>query len=127
MNNNFRTSTDFLNTAYYVEVESGGTLTMNGKSYARITPKSFKLVDAAGNKIDWADASKLSNYKIYQATFDISAITLANGSGGINKENAKIYIRIGLDELADGNIGTEPATESMNPLGVYTLRLFDLE
>lgn len=126
MNNNFRTSTEYLKTAYYVEVESGGDLVLNGKSYKKITPTAFYIVDAAGNRTIWSDYSSLSNYRIYQATFDVSGLTISNG-GTINKDNVNLYVRIGLETLEDGNVGSEPATESMNPLGIYAMRLFNLE
>ncbi len=127
MNNNFRTSTEYLNTAYYVEVESGGDLVLNGKSYKRIVPTDFYIVDAAGNRVREDNYSLLLNYRIYQATFDISGLTISNGSGKINNDDVKLYVRIGLEDLVDGDVGSEPATESMNPLGIYATRLFNLE
>ena len=128
-NNNFRTSTENLNVKYYVQVASGGTLTINGIQYKEIEPVSIKIADASGNLYDMNvdESHRLLNYRIYQTTFNLSDVNMTGSGNLISADSSKLYIRIGMDELEDGDIGSEPATESMNELNVFATRLFDLE
>lgn len=129
LNNNFRDSLANLNVKYYVEDE-GGRTSYNGKHYKEIVPKKFYLVSdigGIGNKLTKSpvDSNVLANYKIYQAEFNTS--DLQSEEQALIKDARKIYIQIGTEELSTGEITTLKATESFNPLDVYTARLFDLE
>lgn len=129
LNNNFRTSKDSLYTEYYCELPSasGATFAWDGKYFKKITPISFGLVEATG-AITPVGSSSLTNYRIYQAKFNLSDITVSNGAGKLSNDNVAIYVRIGMEPLdTSASLETLPATESMNRLDVYATKLFDLE
>lgn len=129
LNNNFRTSKGSLYTEYYCELPTaaGATFTCNGQYFKKITPTSFGIVDATGAIVP-AGSAELTNYRIYQAKFNLSDLTVSNGAGKLSKDNVAIYVRIGMEPLdTSPSLNALPATESLNKLDVFATKLFDLE
>lgn len=128
LNNNFRESRNGLYAKYYVTVPDAGsaTLVYNNVYLKEIEPVKFNEF-LNGEKQPDGDAHNLSNYHIYQASFNISDLNM--GSGVIVKDVGSIYIQIGTEELSSGNVETLLPTESLleNKLSLYTAKLFDLE
>ena len=129
INNNFRDSQQALNAKYYVKVSSSSeaTLIVGSDYYKEIEPVSIYLV-TNGVKTE-ASAHSLQNYKIYQASFNVSDLKMSGGSGVLPSDAGEFYIQIGTESLSTGYVDALQATESLpiNKLNIYTTRLFELE
>lgn len=126
MNSNIRSGSKGLHVKYYIQ-DNTGPLVISGKHYTEIAPTSIVQV-TDGVKTN-ADPNLLSNFRIYQATFRLSDVAVANvgNNSTIKQDSAVLYIRVGLDDLGEIEGGSLPADESMNPLNIFATRLFDLE
>ncbi len=129
MNSNIRSYSTGLEAAYYMPVASGGDITIGTQQYKIITPTSLKIVNDSTGKLEpvTTDFYHLKNFRIYQATFDLSQFEMGTTGTTLKKDNTAIYIRLGLDKLETIENGTLPGNESLTGLDLYATRLFDLE
>ena len=127
MNSNIRSASYGLRTRYYVPVNSGGDITISDVQYKEIQPTSIKIVGMDGQLTAWPDAHNLSNFRIYQATFNLSDLNLSGTGTVISRDNAKLMIRCSMDEFQTITDGSLPAEESINELDIFATRLFNLE
>ncbi|MBP9996658.1 MAG: DUF5057 domain-containing protein [Lachnospiraceae bacterium] len=129
-NGNLKGSKNPLNAKYYVQVGKSDphNLTIGkgdeAKYYAEISPSSFKMVESTGAMSD-VGAGVLNNYTIYQGVFSLKDLRF--GENKVTKDNATLYVRLGTESLQNGEFDVEPATESLSPLGIYSVKLFELK
>lgn len=127
MNSNIRSATSGLKAKYYVPVTSGGDITVSGVQYKEITPTSIKITGTDGQLTDAGDAYNLRNFRVYQATFNLSDFNLSGTGVTLSRDNARLVIRLSMDDFKTIENGSLPAEESLNELDIYATRLFDLE
>ncbi|MCR4755126.1 MAG: DUF5057 domain-containing protein [Lachnospiraceae bacterium] len=128
MNSNIRSYSSGLKAQYYIPVASGGDVVISNKHYKVITPTSLKVVNESTGQLEAVtDYYNLSNFRIYQAEFDLTQFSMGTSGTTLNRDNAALYIRLGMDTLEIIEDGTLPGTESLTGLDIYATRLFNLE
>ena len=145
VNNNLQDNAKPLIAQYYVEVPSGGDITIGTTQYKKITPvaNSVKMctVSNATNTVTYTDVDDpqlLVNGRVYKMEFAISDLMNGNLQGVNTRYHAKIYTRMRTqtkgktvdedktDIGATGTFTSLPASDSMKPLNVNFTQLYDL-
>ncbi|MBQ0028086.1 MAG: DUF5057 domain-containing protein [Lachnospiraceae bacterium] len=124
INNNFRESKNNLYVEYYLQTTEGSDIVIDGVSYKTLNPTSIKVDTGTGSLTDVGDAHVLANYKVYQASFRLADINISQANK-LNKENAKIWVRISTVPIEDPT--TIAATESISPFEITAMKLYDLK
>ena len=142
INNNLQDNLKPVVAQYYVEVPSGGDITVDTKQYKIITPVSIKecTADRNGNvtESDVSDYQVLTNGRTYKLEFRISDLMNGDLQGVNSRYHAVIYTRLRTQsanktleqdkaELAStGQFLSLPANDSMKPLNINFTQLYDL-
>ena len=144
VNNNLQDNRRALIAQYYVEVPSGGDITIGTTSYKVITPvagsvKLCTITNSGTTYTDVADPQVLENGRVYKMDFRVSDLMNGDLQGVNTRYHAKIYTRMRCqsksktvdEEKADinaaGTFTSLSANDSMKPLNINFTQLYDLK
>ncbi|MBO4845639.1 MAG: DUF5057 domain-containing protein [Lachnospiraceae bacterium] len=144
VNNNLQDNRRALIAQYYVEVPSGGDITIGTTQYKIITPvagsvKLCTITNSGTTYTDVSDPQVLENGRVYKMDFRVSDLMNGDLQGVNTRYHAKIYTRMRCqsksksvdEEKADinatGTFTSLSANDSMKPLNVNFTQLYDLK
>ena len=128
-NMDLRKSDEPIKVKFYVEGSSTVyDLAVDGNYYKEIAPESIdRLVVQDGGIIKDPEQTKvIANNSMHQVKFKHEKLGLMDGNTIRAKNSTTIYIRLGYEEMVNGNISL-PATESITGLNIVCTQLFELK
>ena len=128
-NMDLRKSDEPIMVKFYVEgTENDCDLAVDGNYYKEITPESIdRLVvqDGGITKVP-EQTTVIAKNSMHQVKFKHEKLGLMDGNTIRAKNATTLYIRLGYEEMENGNISL-PATESITGLNIVCTQLFELK